>query len=75
MSDGSIVADTERCDFGDPYQDENEDAECVGPAAECGYGYDEHGNPNPSSGELQTQWGCEQGYITDPDLCAAVADL
>ncbi|MGP9724609.1 hypothetical protein ACT3SZ_11405 [Corynebacterium sp. AOP40-9SA-29] len=41
------------------------------PAAICGYGHDEDGNPNPSSGELQTQNGCEEGYITDPDLCAA----
>lgn len=46
--------------------------ECTGSAAECGYGYDEQGNANPSSGELQTQYGCEQGYITDPELCAAV---
>lgn len=51
------------------------DQECIGPAAECGYGYDEYGNRNPSSGELQAQWGCQQGYITDPELCAAVADL
>lgn len=42
------------------------------PAALCGYGHDEHGNPNPSSGEIQTQHGCEQGYITDVELCAAV---
>jgi hypothetical protein len=42
------------------------------PAAICGYGHDENGNPNPSSGELQTQDGCEEGYITDPELCAAV---
>jgi len=42
------------------------------PAALCGYGYDENGNPNPSSGEIQTQGGCEEGYITDPELCAAV---
>ncbi|MDN6706348.1 hypothetical protein [Corynebacterium glyciniphilum] len=42
------------------------------PAAICGYGHDEHGNPNPSSGELQTQHGCEEGYVTDPELCAAV---
>lgn len=49
--------------------------ECTGGAAECGYGHDEQGNPNPSSGELQTQYGCEQGYITDPELCAAVRDL
>lgn len=42
------------------------------PAAVCGYGHDEYGNPNPSSGELQTQFGCEDGYITDAELCAAV---
>ncbi|MBB0969345.1 hypothetical protein G6016_10315 [Dietzia aerolata] len=42
------------------------------PAAICGYGHDENGDPNPSSGELQTQYGCEQGYITDVELCAAV---
>lgn len=42
------------------------------PAALCGYGHDEHGNPNPSSGEIQTRHGCEDGYITDAELCAAV---
>ncbi|MCT2059581.1 MULTISPECIES: hypothetical protein [Dietzia] len=42
------------------------------PAAQCGYGHDEHGNPNPSSGEIQTRDGCEEGYITDVELCAAV---
>lgn len=42
------------------------------PAYLCGYGTDENGNPNPSSGELQLQHGCEQGYIQDPDQCAAV---
>lgn len=42
------------------------------PAAICGYGHDEQGNRNPTSGEIQTQYGCEQGYITDPSLCAAV---
>ena len=26
----------------------------------------------PTSGELQTQHGCEAGYIDDPELCAAV---
>ena len=31
---------------------------------------DENGNPNPSSGELQFQYACEQGYI-DPSECAA----
>lgn len=42
------------------------------PAAECGYGHDANGNPNPSSGEIQTYNGCEDGYITDPALCGAV---
>lgn len=41
-------------------------------AAECGYGTDDNGNPNPSSGELQTLYGCEEGYITDAALCEAV---
>lgn len=31
-------------------------------------------NPNPTSGELQAQDGCEKEYITDPELCAAVAE-
>lgn len=44
------------------------------PAAICGYGHDENGNPNPTSGELQAQDGCEKEYITDPELCAAVAE-
>lgn len=33
---------------------------------------EEVGEPAQSSGESQTQYGCEQGYITDPELCAAV---
>lgn len=44
------------------------------PAARCGYGHDENGNPNPSSGEIQTKHGCDEGYITDPSLCTAVND-
>ncbi|MDY5839529.1 MAG: hypothetical protein SPJ78_02220 [Corynebacterium camporealensis] len=44
------------------------------PAAICGYGTDEHGNPNPTSGEIQTMHGCEAGYITDEELCQAVAE-
>ncbi|MEJ6019117.1 hypothetical protein [Corynebacterium sp. H113] len=44
------------------------------PAAVCGYGTDEYGNPNPSSGELQTMHGCEAGYIDDPALCGAVQE-
>lgn len=42
------------------------------PAYLCGYGHDAQGNRNPTSGEIQTQHGCEQGYITDVGLCAAV---
>ena len=44
-------------------------AEC--PAYLCGYGNDANGNRNKSSGEIQTQYGCEQGYITDPQICGA----
>ena len=42
------------------------------PAARCGYGHDANGNPNPSSGEIQTKYGCDEGYISDPALCDAV---
>ena len=45
------------------------------PAYKCGYGHDASGNPNPSSGEIQTKNGCDAGYINDPELCAAVADI
>lgn len=45
------------------------------PAAICGYGHDEYGNRNPSSGEIQAKDGCDKGYITDPELCAAVAHI
>lgn len=40
------------------------------PAAICGYGHDANGNKNPSSGELQFQHGCEQGYISR-EQCAS----
>ncbi|MCT1444311.1 hypothetical protein [Corynebacterium sanguinis] len=43
------------------------------PAYKCGYGHEANGNPNPTSGELQTMDGCSQGYITDQALCGAVA--
>ena len=42
------------------------------PAYRCGYGHDADGNPNPSSGEIQTKHGCDEGYITDAELCSAV---
>lgn len=42
------------------------------PAYKCGYGTNAKGNPNPSSGELQTLDGCNAGYITDQSLCNAV---
>lgn len=43
------------------------------PAYKCGYGHGANGKPNPTSGELQLMDGCENGYIEDPDKCAAVA--
>jgi len=36
-------------------------------ADRCGLRCDEP----PTSGDIQTQHGCEEGYITDPDLCGA----
>lgn len=81
MSDGTIQY-TEYC-ANQPGAQEILDAEanaglpapnttgCDGPAAICGYGVDENGNRNPTSGEIQTVDGCEKGYITDPELCAA----
>lgn len=41
-----------------------------GGAAVNGYGTDANGNPNRSSGDLQAEWGCQQGYITDPAICS-----
>ena len=83
MSDGSVQS-TDYC-ANQPGAQEYRDAEAAAgwdpskvpyadggtcPAYKCGYGHDENGNPNPSSGELQFQYGCEQGYI-DPSECAA----
>ncbi|QGU07164.1 hypothetical protein COCCU_06100 [Corynebacterium occultum] len=42
------------------------------PAYKCGYGTNDQGQRNPTSGEIQTLDGCQQGYITDPQLCEAV---
>ena len=39
----------------------------------CGYGHNSDGDRNPTSGEIQTLHGCQDGYITDPELCGAVA--
>ena len=49
--------------------------ECVGSAAECGYGTADNGARNPTSGEIQTYHGCQDGYITDPALCSAVEEV
>jgi len=45
------------------------------PAYLCGYGTDENGNRNPSSGEIQGHHGCQLGTITDPEYCARVAEI
>lgn len=42
------------------------------PAYKCGYGTNSQGERNPSSGEIQTLHGCQDGYINDPELCSAV---
>lgn len=64
-----------------PYGQEDSDLDSIPfanggtcPAYKCGYGTDENGNPNPSSGEIQLMDGCQQGYIDDPERCAAVSD-
>lgn len=44
-------------------------------AAVCGYGYDEYGTHNPSSGEIQGRHLCQDGYIDDPEYCAAIEDV
>lgn len=40
------------------------------PAYKCGYGTAPDGTPNRSSGEIQFEYGCREGYI-DPQQCAA----
>ncbi|WP_311520219.1 hypothetical protein [uncultured Corynebacterium sp.] len=52
-----------------------ETEECVGPAAVCGYGTADNGARNPTSGEIQTYHGCQDGYINDPHLCSATKDV
>lgn len=42
-------------------------------AAVCGYGTNAQGQPNPTSGEIQTLGGCQAGYITDAELCESVS--
>nr|WP_288870508.1 hypothetical protein [uncultured Corynebacterium sp.] len=44
-------------------------------ATVTGYGTAPNGTRNPSTGELQTQWGCRQRYIDDPALCDAVEEV
>lgn len=72
-SDGTIEH-SEYCFYandGPAYlEQESQSGLLPGGAAVNGYGYDEYGNPNPSSGELQAEWGCQQGYITDPEICS-----
>lgn len=60
---------------GAAYMEEENPAEAPQGAAVTGYGTAPNGARNPSSGELQTQWGCQQGYIDDPALCDAVDEV
>lgn len=60
---------------GETYMEEENPAEAPQGAAVTGYGTAPNGARNPSSGELQTQWGCQQGYIDDPALCDAVDEV
>lgn len=77
-SDGSI-AYSEDCfqQLGGPeYLEQEAQAGIVpGGAAVHGYGYAENGARNPSSGEVQTYHGCQEGYIDDPGLCAAAESV
>lgn len=75
MSDQTIIYDPINCDLDGsvdpstvPYA---EGGTC--PAAICGYGTNDQGQRNPTSGEIQTLHGCQEGYITDAELCDAVA--
>lgn len=45
------------------------------PSYLCGYGHDADGNRNPSSGEIQGRHGCQEGYINDPEYCAAIEEV
>lgn len=76
---GAFVSDPSQCAVGNADAYAPQDLSTIPfadggtcPAAICGYGHDENGNPNPSSGEIQTKGGCDAGYITDPALCGAV---
>lgn len=74
LSDGSIVTDTVNCQLEAPDDSQIPIADggtC--PAYLCGYGTNDQGQRNPSSGEIQTFHGCQEGYINDPALCEAVA--
>lgn len=78
-SDGSI-AHSEDCfqQLGGPeYLEAERQAGLVpdGGAAVNGYGYAENGARNPSSGEVQAYHGCQDGYIDDPELCAAAESV
>lgn len=77
-SDGSI-AHSEDCfqQMGGPeYLEAERQAGLVpGGAAVNGYGYAENGARNPSSGEVQAYHGCQDGYIDDPELCAAAESV
>lgn len=63
------------------YADPNEPVEHVsvpepsGGAAVNGYGTAPNGARNPTSSELQTQWGCKTGTVTDAELCASVESV
>ncbi|MDK8626141.1 hypothetical protein [Corynebacterium appendicis] len=61
---------------GDAYiEQESQSGMQPGGAAVNGYGYAPNGARNPSSGEIQTYHGCQDGSITDPDLCAGAENV
>lgn len=73
---GQYVSDSDQCEDIHPAHDGvpiPDGGTC--PAYLCGYGHDAEGNPNPSSGEIQGRDGCQQGYIDDPEYCAAIEEV
>lgn len=51
-------------------EQESQSGLAPGGAAANGYGTDANGNLNRTSGDMQAEWGCQQGYITDPAICS-----
>lgn len=60
---------------GPAYLESESQSGVQGGAAVTGYGHAPNGARNPSSGEVQTYHGCQDGYIDDPELCSAAESV